>query len=83
MKKFYNIEGIIRNGFNLSRDYGILDFNFVKLGDAGVQALAKSKTIKEYHAADHQRQQAGPRCRSGAGGLGVPWQPGITQTVQK
>ena len=42
MKKFYNIEGIIRNGFKLSRDYEILDFNFTKLGDSGVKAFVKS-----------------------------------------
>ena len=47
LKKFYNIEGIIRSGFKLSRDYHTLDFYFVKLGDAGVQALAKSKSIRE------------------------------------
>ena len=47
MKKFYNIEGIIRNGFKLSRDYEILDFNFIKLGDSGVQALSKSKSVRQ------------------------------------
>jgi hypothetical protein len=45
-KKFYNIEGIIRNGFKLSRNYDTLDFNFTKLGDAGVAALAKSKSVR-------------------------------------
>ena len=47
LKKFYNIEGIIRNGYKLSRDYHTLDFYFTKLGDAGVQAFAKSRSIKE------------------------------------
>ena len=38
--KYYNIEGIIRNGFKLSGDYETLDFSFIKLGDDGVRALA-------------------------------------------
>lgn len=45
--KYYNIEGTIRNGFKLSRDFHTLDFSFSKLGDSGVQALAKSKSIRQ------------------------------------
>ncbi|MCH8156168.1 MAG: hypothetical protein IID18_00185, partial [Nitrospinae bacterium] len=46
-KRYYNIEGKIRNGFKLSRDYEVLDFNFVKLGDDGVKALAGSRSVKQ------------------------------------
>ena len=45
--RYYNIEGTIRNGFKLSRDYETLDFNFIKLGDEGVKAFAKSRSVKQ------------------------------------
>ena len=46
--KFYNIEGIIRNGFKLSHDYEILDFTFTKLGNPGVAALCVSSTTRRH-----------------------------------
>ena len=47
VKKFYNIEGMIRNGFKLSRDYETLDFSFAKFGDAAAESLAKARSIKQ------------------------------------
>ena len=47
VKKYYNIEGTIRSGFNLSRNYENLDFNFIKLGDEGVVALSTARSIKQ------------------------------------
>ena len=67
MKKFYNIEGIIRNGFKLSRDYEILDFNFVKLGDSGVQALAKSRSIKQITRLTISGNKLGPESAQALG----------------
>ncbi len=59
-RKFYNIEGIIRNGFKLSRNYETLDFNFIKLGDAGVAALAKSRSIRRLKRLIIPVQKLGP-----------------------
>ena len=59
-KKFYNIEGLIRNGFKLSRNYEALDFNFTKLGDAGVAALAKSKSVRRLRRLIIPVQKLGP-----------------------
>ena len=47
MKKFYNIEGMIRNGFKLSRDYETLDFSYATFSDAAAESLAKSRSIKQ------------------------------------
>ena len=47
MKKFYNIEGMIRNGFKLSRDYETLDFSFANFSDAAAESLAKARSIKQ------------------------------------
>ena len=47
MKKFYNIEGMIRNGFKLSRDYETLDFSFENFSDAAAESLAKARSIKQ------------------------------------
>ena len=47
MKKFYNIEGMIRNGFKLSRDYETLDFSYASFTDAAAESLAKSRSIKQ------------------------------------
>ena len=43
VKKFYNIEGMIRNGFKLSRDYETLDFSFANFSDAAAESLSKHK----------------------------------------
>ena len=59
-KKFYNIEGLIRNGFKLSQDYEVLDFNFTKLGDAGVIALTKSKSLRQLKRLIIPLQKLGP-----------------------
>jgi hypothetical protein len=45
--RYYNIEGTIRSGFKLSRDYETLDFSFIKLNDDGVRALVGSRSIKQ------------------------------------
>ena len=47
MKKYYNIEGMIRNGFKLSRDYHSLDFSYAKISDDAMLALAKSRSVKQ------------------------------------
>jgi hypothetical protein len=47
VKKFYNIEGLIRSGFQLSRDYQTLDFTYARFGDAAVQEMVKSRSIKQ------------------------------------
>ena len=47
MKKYYNIEGMIRSGYKLSRDYETLDFSYARFGDDAVQALAKSRSVKQ------------------------------------
>ena len=47
VKKFYSIEGMIRNGFKLSRDYETLDFSFANFGDAAAESLAKARSIKQ------------------------------------
>ena len=49
MKKYYNIEGMIRSGYKLSRDYETLDFSYAKFSDDTMQALAKSRSIKQNH----------------------------------
>ena len=59
-KKFYNIEGLIRNGFKLSRNYQALDFHFTKLGDAGVTALAKSRSVRQLRSLIIPVQKLGP-----------------------
>ncbi|MCH7498442.1 MAG: hypothetical protein IH886_00270, partial [Nitrospinae bacterium] len=59
-KKFYNIEGIIRNGFKLSLNYETLDFNFTKLGDAGVITLAQSKSVRRLKRLIIPVQKLGP-----------------------
>ena len=40
-KKFYNIEGMIRNGFKLSRDYETLDFSYASFTDAASAGAGK------------------------------------------
>ena len=47
MKKYYNIEGMIRSGYKLSRDYETLDFSYARFGDDAVRAFAKSRSIKQ------------------------------------
>ena len=47
VKKYYNIEGMIRNGFKLSRDYHSLDFSYAKISDDAMLALAKSRSVKQ------------------------------------
>ena len=80
-KKFYNIEGIIRNGFKLSRNYEALDFNFTKLGDAGVAALAKSRVCPSTEAADHSGAETGTGKRKGHCRIGKPVESPISQVV--
>ena len=45
--RYYNIEGTIRSGFKLSRDYETLDFSFIKMNYDGVRALVGSRSIKQ------------------------------------
>ena len=59
-KKFYNIEGLIRNGFKLSRNYQALDFHFTKLGDAGVAVFAKSRSVRQLKRLIIPVQKLGP-----------------------
>jgi len=47
VRKFYNIEGMIRNGFKLSRDYETLDFSFANFSDAAAESFAKARSIKQ------------------------------------
>ena len=60
IKKYYNIEGVIRNGFKLSRNYETLDFNFIKLGDPGVAALCRSRSIKDIRRLTLTQNNLGP-----------------------